>query len=123
MKNAFILWRITVSCRKTQVANKITEVKPKSENTGTTTVLPSIETDVRSNAAYNYPDFSKHNNWMSKCLTEDIYKKLFDLKTPNGVTLENIIQTGVDNPGHPFIYTVGCVAGDEVRMFWDVCFE
>ena len=52
---------------------------------------------------------------MSKCLTEDIYKKLFDLKTSNGVTLENIIQTGVDNPGHPFIYTVGCVAGDEVR--------
>ena len=24
-----------------------------------------------------------------------------------------VIQTGVDNPGHPFIYTVGCVAGDE----------
>merc|ERR1711955_140611 len=23
------------------------------------------------------------------------------------------IQTGVDNPGHPFIMTVGCVAGDE----------
>lgn len=114
-KTAFILWRTTVSYRKTQVANKTTEVKPQIQTTGTTTVLPSVPTDVRSNAACNYPDFSKHNNWMSKCLTEDVYKKLFGLKTSNGVTLENIIQTGVDNPGHPFIYTVGCVAGDEVR--------
>ena len=24
-----------------------------------------------------------------------------------------LICTGVDNPGHPFIMTVGCVAGDE----------
>merc|ERR1712212_34549 len=36
----------------------------------------------------DYPDFSQHNNDMA-------------------------IQTGVDNPGHPFIMTVGCVAGDE----------
>ncbi|GLD48095.1 creatine kinase M-type-like protein [Lates japonicus] len=27
--------------------------------------------------------------------------------------LDDVIQTGVDNPGHPFIMTVGCVAGDE----------
>jgi creatine kinase len=27
--------------------------------------------------------------------------------------LDNAIQTGVDNPGHPVIYTVGVVAGDE----------
>lgn len=33
--------------------------------------------------------------------------------TPNGYTIDNVIQTGVDNPGHPFIMTVGCVAGDE----------
>lgn len=46
-----------------------------------------------------------------------MYKRLHVLKTPNGVTLDNIIQTGVDNPGHPFIYTVGCVAGDEVCAF------
>jgi creatine kinase len=61
----------------------------------------------------NYPDFSKHNNWMAKCLTEDIFNKLKDKKTKNGFTLDMCIQTGVDNPGHPFIYTVGCVAGDE----------
>ena len=33
--------------------------------------------------------------------------------TPNGYTLDQAIQTGVDNPGHPFIKTVGIVAGDE----------
>lgn len=33
--------------------------------------------------------------------------------TPNGYTLDQCIQTGVDNPGHPFIKTVGMVAGDE----------
>ncbi|KXJ25076.1 Creatine kinase, testis isozyme [Exaiptasia diaphana] len=61
----------------------------------------------------DFPDLSKHNNWMAKCLTKDIYKKLRDKATKNGFTLDDIIQTGVDNPGHPFIMTVGCVAGDE----------
>uniref|UniRef100_H2ZCP3 Creatine kinase M-type n=1 Tax=Ciona savignyi TaxID=51511 RepID=H2ZCP3_CIOSA len=61
----------------------------------------------------NMPDLSKHNNWMSKCLTPAIYSKLKDRKTPSGYTLDKCIQTGVDNPGHPFIMTVGLVAGDE----------
>jgi len=33
--------------------------------------------------------------------------------TPSGFTVDHAIQTGVDNPGHPFIMTVGAVAGDE----------
>lgn len=61
----------------------------------------------------NFPDLSSHNNWMAKCLTREIYDKLSKLKTPTGFTLDGIIQTGVDNPGHPYIFTVGCVAGDE----------
>jgi len=61
----------------------------------------------------DYPDLSKHNNWMARCLTPEIYAKLRDLSTPSGFTLDNVIQTGVDNPGHPFIMTVGAVAGDE----------
>lgn len=73
---------------------------------------------MRDNAEFGYPDLSLHNNWMSKCLTLDVYKKVFSLKTCNGVTLDEIIQTGVDNPGHPFIYTVGCVAGDEVYCLY-----
>ena len=55
----------------------------------------------------DFPDLSLHNNWMAKCLTPDIYFKLRDKKTPNGFTLDQCIQTGVDNPGHPFIMTVG----------------
>lgn len=64
-------------------------------------------------ASADYPDLSKHSNWMAKCLTPDIYEKLRDKTTPSGYTLDECIQTGVDNPGHPFIMTVGCVAGDE----------
>ncbi|KAK2544052.1 Ckb [Columba livia] len=60
-----------------------------------------------------YPDLSAHNNHMAKVLTLDLYKKLRDRVTPSGFTLDDVIQTGVDNPGHPFIMTVGCVAGDE----------
>ena len=44
--------------------------------------------------ASNFPDLSKHNNWMSKKITEDIYNKLKDKKTKLGVTLDKCIQTG-----------------------------
>jgi creatine kinase len=63
--------------------------------------------------ADNVPDLTLHNNWMGRCLTPEMYNKLYRLKTPAGFTLDLAIQTGVDNPGHPFITTVGCVAGDE----------
>ncbi len=42
-----------------------------------------------------------------------MYSQLRERATPNGYTLDQCIQTGVDNPGHPFIMTVGLVAGDE----------
>ncbi|CAL9682390.1 unnamed protein product [Knipowitschia caucasica] len=61
----------------------------------------------------DYPDLRKHNNCMAAALTPAIYAKLRDKVTPNNWTLDQSIQTGVDNPGHPFIKTVGCVAGDE----------
>ncbi|GAA6236147.1 creatine kinase M-type-like [Lates japonicus] len=60
-----------------------------------------------------FPDLSLHNNHMAKVLTKEIYGKLRSKSTPSGFTLDDVIQTGVDNPGHPFIMTVGCVAGDE----------
>lgn len=50
---------------------------------------------------------------MASNLTPAIYAQLCDKTTPNGFTLDQAIQTGVDNPGHPFIKTVGLVAGDE----------
>jgi len=61
----------------------------------------------------DFPDLSKHNNWMAKVITPEMYAKYRDVVTPNGCTFDSVIQTGVDNPGHPFIMTVGCVAGDE----------
>ena len=61
------------------------------------------------------PDLSQHNNIMAEVLREkpELYAKYKDAKTSLGVTLAKCIKTGVDNPGHPFIMTVGCVAGDE----------
>ncbi|XP_057580779.1 creatine kinase U-type, mitochondrial isoform X2 [Hippopotamus amphibius kiboko] len=50
---------------------------------------------------------------MASHLTPAVYARLCDKTTPTGWTLDQCIQTGVDNPGHPFIKTVGMVAGDE----------
>merc|ERR1719507_1193937 len=50
---------------------------------------------------------------MSKCLTPEMYAQLRDKTTPSGYTLDNAIQCGVDNPGHPFIKIVGATLGDE----------
>ena len=60
-----------------------------------------------------FPDLSAHNNHMAKVLTPELYGKLRDKETPSGFTVDDCIQTGVDNPGHPYILTVGAVAGDE----------
>lgn len=64
-------------------------------------------------AEEDFPDFSKHNNHMANCLTKEIYAQLREKCTPGGYTLDNCIQTGVDNPGHPHIMTVGLTLGDE----------
>ncbi|XP_005950910.1 creatine kinase B-type [Haplochromis burtoni] len=68
---------------------------------------------LKYTAEQEYPDLSQHNNHMAKVLTSEMYANLRDKETSSGFTLDDVIQTGVDNPGHPFIMTVGCVAGDE----------
>merc|ERR1719163_963599 len=61
------------------------------------------------------PDLSKHNNFMAEFLREhpEVYDKLKDKKTKMGVSLADCMKTGIDNPGHPHIKTVGMTAGDE----------
>ncbi|XP_020505305.2 creatine kinase, brain a [Labrus bergylta] len=68
---------------------------------------------LKYSSEQEYPDLSQHNNHMAKLLTPAIYERLRSKQTPSGFTLDDVIQTGIDNPGHPFIMTVGCVAGDE----------
>jgi creatine kinase len=75
--------------------------------------MPMNKNQAKYPHAEDMPDLSKHNNHMSHCLTPEIYGALRDKCTPSGYTLDMAIQTGVDNPGHPFIMTVGAVAGDE----------
>lgn len=95
-----------------------TKAQPKSNSAAVKVAdKKAVVTFAKNDPEANFPDFSKHSNYMAKCLTLPLYKKLHNLKTCNGVTLDQVIQTGVDNPGHPFIYTVGCVAGDEVSIF------
>lgn len=62
-----------------------------------------------------YPDLTKHNNHMAKALTPELYKKLRDKETPSGFTLDDVIQTGVDNPGKPPRQSTGRDAG---RGLW-----
>jgi len=59
------------------------------------------------------PDLSKHSSFMAEALTPEIWAALKDKKTSTGVTLAMCIKTGVDNPGHPHIKTVGMTACDE----------
>ncbi|XP_039251207.2 creatine kinase, flagellar-like isoform X1 [Styela clava] len=91
--------------KKLEAGEDITDLIPQLP-------LPVAKTQLKLTSDA-FPDLSKHNNWMAKCLTKEIYEKLKDKKTPKGCTLDSCIQTGVDNPGHPFIYTVGLTAGDE----------
>ena len=46
-----------------------------------------------------YPDLSQHNNHMAKVMTPAIYERLRSKQTPSGFTVDDVIQTGIDNPG------------------------
>ncbi|NWX23953.1 KCRM kinase, partial [Aegotheles bennettii] len=49
--------------------------------------------------AEEFPDLAQHNNHMAKVLTLELYQRLREKETPSGFTLDDVIQTGVDNPG------------------------
>ena len=61
------------------------------------------------------PSLTTHNSFFSEAMKANpsLYDKLKSLKTSSGVNLGHCIKTGIDNPGHPHIKTVGMVAGDE----------
>jgi len=61
------------------------------------------------------PDLKDHSNIAADLLKENpgMYKELSQRKTSMGVNFAQIIKTGMDNPGHPHIKTVGATAGDE----------
>lgn len=62
-------------------------------------------------ASSEYPDISKNRNIMARNLNKRIYAKLRDYRTSNGFTIDDAIQTGVDNVGN--FSSSGCIAGDE----------
>ena len=61
--------------------------------------MPGNEKQKDYKPEEDMPDLSKHNNWMSKCLTPEVYARMRDRATPSGFNFDNCIQTGVDNPG------------------------
>merc|ERR1711990_1028948 len=54
----------------------------------------------------------KHSSFFADVMRENpgMYEKLKGKTTKLGVNLGHCIKTGVDNPGHPMIKTVGLVA-------------
>jgi len=71
-------------------------------------------------ANFNYtatalPDLAAHNTFVTDVIkpNPEIYDELKGETTALGVTLNHCLKTGMDNPGHPQIKTVGLVAGDE----------
>lgn len=46
-----------------------------------------------------YPDLTKHNNHMARVLTKERFDAMRLKTTPSGFSLDQAIQTGVDNPG------------------------
>lgn len=60
-----------------------------------------------------YPDLENHKNHMAHVLTLEMYKHLRAKQTASGFTIDHVIQSGVDNLGHPYNMADGCVAGDE----------
>eukprot|EP00920_Eleutheroschizon_duboscqi_P026661 GHVT01065451.1.p1 GENE.GHVT01065451.1~~GHVT01065451.1.p1 ORF type:complete len:394 (+),score=73.89 GHVT01065451.1:78-1259(+) len=74
-----------------------------------------------SAAAVAMPNLSDHHSVMADILKKDqaLFKQMSALKTSSGYTFANVINTGVQNKGHPHIKTVGAVVGDEecVRVF------
>jgi creatine kinase len=77
---------------------------------------------IDGNTPDQMPDLKDHSNFLKESLTEEIYNKLKDKKTKMGCTLAQCIKTGVDNPGHPQIKTVGMTACDEecYEVFADI---
>jgi hypothetical protein len=45
-------------------------------------------------ASAEYPDLSKNRNIMARNLNLSLYARLRDLRTPNGFTIDDAIQTG-----------------------------
>jgi creatine kinase len=78
------------------------------------------------NMPASLPDLSKHSSFFKDVMAANpgLYDKLKTKSTKLGVNFGHCIKTGVDNPGHPMIKTVGAVAGDEesyelFREFFD----
>merc|ERR1719181_2445371 len=61
------------------------------------------------------PDLAKHSNCMADQFKANpkLYAEIKGRVTKAGVNLGHCIKTGIDNPGHPHIKTVGLTAGDE----------
>ncbi|KAM9313579.1 creatine kinase M-type [Pholidichthys leucotaenia] len=67
----------------------------------------------RQSAEEEFPDLSRNFTLMGRLLTLDMYRKHFDHCTQSGVTFDDVIHPGLEEPevcGGPL--SVGCLAGD-----------
>eukprot|EP00484_Ammonia_sp_Unknown_P022836 CAMPEP_0197031660 /NCGR_PEP_ID=MMETSP1384-20130603/10600_1 /TAXON_ID=29189 /ORGANISM="Ammonia sp." /LENGTH=485 /DNA_ID=CAMNT_0042461219 /DNA_START=28 /DNA_END=1485 /DNA_ORIENTATION=- len=55
----------------------------------------------------NYPNIANKKSALGKCLTKEIYTRLFWSKTSSGYTLDKAIQIGLDCPEHDIGFFLG----------------
>lgn len=86
-----------------------------SLNLPTTSLLLPTITNCKAQIDPAYPDLSRFGkqSYLKKYLTPEVFKQLKDKKTSNGVTLEDLIQSGVTLPsGARPVRGCGIYAGD-----------
>ncbi len=84
-------------------------------------ILKSIQKDLglsdasappRYSADDNFPRWTpEHKSLTAKYLTKEVYRELYDKRTPLGFTLDQAIQPAIDMP-HAHHVAIGVVAGD-----------
>lgn len=99
------------------------DLNEKREMTETDREVDGASSELEPNAAEpfstvsSYPNFSRHGekSILRKHLTETVYNELKDKQTSKGVTLEDIIASGVSLPfgARPPRGVAGVYAGDE----------
>jgi creatine kinase len=94
-------------CYEEEIHEKRPLCEAKTEHPAATQTTADTEAKTEHPAATqaaadtdSYPNFSRHGkqSLLKQYLTEEVYNNLKDLRTANGVTLEDLIRSGVSLP-------------------------
>ncbi|KAM3865343.1 creatine kinase M-type [Diretmus argenteus] len=66
----------------------------------------------RGSPEEEFPDLGRNSTWMGRILTLAMYRRQFHRCTDSGVTFDDVIRPGLEEPGDASDRSVGCAAGD-----------